>query len=395
MTSPTDCTPAPALTLPSELAEALISQGLDALPEVIQILINTAMRIERERHVGAGAYERSPDRKAHANGYKEKTVKTRLGALTFAVPQVREGGFYPQSLEKGQRSERALKLAFAEMVIQGVSTRNVAPVIEQLCGFEVSSSQVSRAVAELDPVLSAWRERLLGECPYLFLDARYEKARVDGQVRDVAVLSAVGVGPDGHRQVLGVSVSLSEAELHWRTFLASLQQRGLRGLQLITSDDHAGLGAARLAVFGGVPWQRCQFHLQSNAQAYVPKQAMKKEVARDIRAIFNAPDRASAEMLLRQAVAKYERTAAQLARWMEGNLPEGFTVFAFPEAHRRKLRTVNGVERAINQEIYRRTRVVRVFPNEAACLRLVTALVMEISEEWETGKAYLTFSDPE
>lgn len=395
MTSPTDSTTTPEFPLPPELTDYLITQGLQALPEAVRVLINTAMKIERERHLNAGPFERSDERRGQANGYKAKTVATRLGKVTFAVPQVREGGFYPQSLEKGQRSERALKLAFAEMVVQGVSTRNVRPIIEELCGFEVSSTQVSRAMADLDPVLSAWRERPLGAFPYVFFDARYEKCRVSGQVRDVAVLTAVGVDPQGKRQVLGVSVSLSEAEVHWREFLQSLVKRGLQGVRLLVSDDHAGLKAARRSVFGGVPWQRCQFHLQQNAHAYVPRKEMQKSVAADLRAIFNAPCREEAERLLHQAVRKYETTAPKLSAWIEANVPDGLTVFRYPEAHRRKLRTNNGIERAVNQEIVRRTRVVRVFPNEAACLRLVTALVMEISEEWETGRAYLTFTDPE
>jgi putative transposase len=373
--------------------EFLASPDGSALTDLLRQLLNSCMLAERQKHLQAAPYERTEERQGHANGFKDKTVKTRLGEITFSIPQVREGGFTPQSLEEGLRSERALKVALAEMYVQGVSTRKVAAITEKLCGFELSSTQVSRAAAELDGVLKAWRERPLAECPYLYLDARYEQVRVDGQVRDVAVLVAVGVGTDGKRQVLGVSVSLSEAEVHWRTFLQSLQQRGLGGVKLIVSDDHSGLKAARLSVFGGVPWQRCQFHLQQNAGAYVPKVEMRKEAAKDIRAVFNAPDRAEADALLKRAVQKYEKTASRLSEWIETNLPEGLTVFAFPEAHRRLLRTTNGVERSINQEIRRRTRVARLFPNEASCLRLVSALLMEISEDWQTGKAYLTFSD--
>jgi putative transposase len=329
---------------------------------------------------------------ASPRGYPDKTLQTRLGTLTVAVPQVREGGFYPQSLDKGVRSERALKLALAEMYVQGVSTRKVAAITEQLCGFEVSSTQVSRAAAELDAVLHAWRTRSLAAYPYVYLDARYEKVRQDGQVRDAAVLIASGVDATGKRAVLGVSVALSEQEVHWRTFLQSLVERGLRGVQLLISDAHGGLKAARVAVFGGVPWQRCQFHLQQNAQAYVPRQELKGEVAAAIRAIFNAPHLNEAKRLLAETVQQYRAIAPKLAAWMEENLPEGLMVFAFPEAHRRLIRTTNGLER-LNQEIRRRTRVARLFPNEASCLRLVTAVVMEISEEWETGKAYLTFRD--
>ncbi|MDQ5853851.1 MAG: IS256 family transposase [Chloroflexota bacterium] len=380
----------PDCTLPAGMVAQIADEGRDALPAASRLLLNAAMRLERQQVIGAGPYQRTPARQAHANGFKDKTLQTRLGALTLDVPQVREGGFYPQSLDKGVRSERALKLALAEMYVQGVSTRKVAAITEQLCGFEVSSTQVSRAAAELDAVLAAWRTRPLGVYRYLYLDARYEKVRQDGQVRDAAVLIASGVDAQGKRAVLGVSVALSEQEVHWRTFLQSLLERGLRGVELIISDAQGGLQAARRAVFGGLPWQRCQFHLQQNAQAYVPRQELKAEVAAAIRAIFNAPHLHEAKRLLAETVQRYRAVAPNLATWMEENVPEGFIVFAFPEAHRRLIRTTNGLER-LHQEVRRRTRVARLFPNEASCLRLVTAVVMEISEEWETGKAYLTF----
>lgn len=278
-------------TLPTELLEQVAEQGLDFLPELIRIVINTAMQVERQKHLGVGPYERSSKRQGHANGFKPKTVKTRVAPITFDIPQVREAGFYPQALEKGLRSERALMLALAEMYVQGVSTRKVAAITERLCGSEISSTQVSRAAAMLDEVLEAWRNRPLGTVIYLYLDARYEKVRVAGQIRDAAALIANGVNQVGKRLILGVSVSLGEHELHWRDFLHSLVERGLNGVELIISDAHDGLQAARKAVFAGVPWQRCQFHLQQNASQYVPRQSMKREVAADIRAIFNAPDR--------------------------------------------------------------------------------------------------------
>jgi transposase-like protein len=382
---------APNYTLPTELLEQIAAEGFDALPDLIRIIVNTAMQVERQQYLGVGPYERSTERQDYANGYKTKTVTTRVGDITFAVPQVRQGQFYPTALEKGLRSERALMLTLAEMYVQGVSTRKVAAITEKLCGHEVSSTQVSQATAQLDRGLQAWRERPLGECAYIYLDAIYTPVRQDGQVRDAAILTAVGITPAGKRQVLGVSVSLSEAEVHWRQFLQSLVQRGLRGVRLIVSDAHTGLKAARQAVFGGVPWQRCQFHLQHNAQAYVTRREQQAEVAADIRAIFNARDRAEADTLLAQAVSKYATSAGRLATWLETNIPEGLTVFAFPETQRRKLRTSNGLER-LNREIRRRVRVVSIFPNDAACLRLVTALLMEISDEWETGKTYLTLS---
>jgi transposase-like protein len=370
-------------TLPGELAE----KGLEAVPELLRVLINNVMQAERSKYLQADQYERTEDRKGHSNGYKPKTVRTRMGEITFAVPQVREGGFYPTALEKGLRSERALVTTLAEMYVQGVSTRKVKAITEQLCGVEISAMQVSRAAAQLDAVLQEWRERSLGEITYLYVDARYEKVREAGQVRDAAVLMATGITPQGERQVLGVSVSLSEHESHWKSFLKGLKDRGMNGVQLVISDDHEGLGAARRAILGSVPWQRCHFHLQQNAGAYVPKQGMRMEVAADIRSMFNAPDRKIAEEFLQAAIQKYAVSAPRLSAWLEENLSEGFTVFDFPLEHRRSIRTTNSLER-INREIRRRTRVVGVFPNEASCLRLISALLMEISEEWQIGKHY-------
>jgi transposase-like protein len=384
MTYQQDC------TLPADLLQQVSEQGLDILPELIRTILNAAMQAERQHYLNAAPYQRTPEREAHANGFKPKSMQTRVGKITFDVPQVREGGFYPEALEKGLRSERALTLALAEMYVQGVSTRKVKAITEQLCGISVSSAQVSDAAALLDTELEKWRNRPLGEYPYLILDAYYEQVREDGQVRDLAVLTAVGVNLGGKREILGLSVSLSEHEVHWRAFLESLKARGLGGIQLITSDDHSGLRMARQAVFGSLPWQRCQFHLQRNAQAYIPHKDMTAEVAEDIRTIFNAPDRATADAYLARTVQKYLKTASRLAEWMAANIPEGLTVFAFPAAHRRLLRTTNGVER-LHREVRRRARVVSIFPNPASCLRLVSAIQAEISEEWLTGRIYLTF----
>ncbi len=385
MTYQEDC------TIPREILETITAGGLDSLPELIRILVNEAMKLEREKHLGAAAYERTLERRGYANGYKTKQVKTRVGEIEFAIPQVREGEFYPSALEKGLRSERALTLSLAEMYVQGVSTRRVAAITEKLCGTTVSSAQVSRAAQKMDKVLTAWRSRPLGEIVYLYLDARYEKVRIEGQIQDAAILMAVGVGRDGKRRVLGVSVSLSEAEVHWRSFLESLLERGMQGVTLIISDDHAGMRKARQALFTGVPWQRCQFHLQQNASHYVPRKKMLQEVATDIRAIFNAPDREQAEMYLKQAVDKYASSASALANWLEVSIPEGLTVFDFPTGHWRRIRTSNVMER-LSQEIKRRTRVVRLFPNEDSCLRLVSAVLMERSDDWETGRIYLNLA---
>lgn len=372
-----------------DVCELLNEHGFEGMKEAMTLLINEAMRIERQAHLGAAPFERTESRQGYANGYKSKSVMTRLGKLDLQVPQTRGTEFYPNALEKGIRSERALKLAIAEMYVQGVSTRKMAKVTEELIGTEVSSMQVSRAAAELDQVLSAWRERALCETPYLILDARYEKVRHGGHVIDCAVLVAVGISPSGHRSVLGCSVSLSEAEAHWREFIGKLVSRGLNGVRMIVSDDHAGLKAARRAVFPSVPWQRCQFHIQQNAQAYVPQQAMKSQVASEIRSIFQSSDQAAANVLLKQFVTRYADSAPKLSQWAEANLPEGLGVMVLPQSHRRLLRTTNMLERQ-NKEIKRRTRVATLFPNTDSCLRLVSAVLMEVSEGWETGRKYLT-----
>ncbi len=370
------------------VVQLLSDNGFGNMAEAMRIVLNEAMRAERSQVLEAQPYERNDRRRGYANGYKPKTVATRLGEIRFDVPQTRGVEFYPSALEKGVRSERALKVAIAEMYVHGVSTRKVTEVMREMCGLEVSSTQVSRAAKLLDEELEAWRSRPIGEIPFLLLDARYEKIRHGGAVISCAVLMAVGITPEGRRTVLGVSVSLSEAEVHWRDFFGQLQMRGLHGVRLIVSDDHAGLKAAREARFAGVPWQRCQFHLQQNAAQYVPKVSMRSEVAADLRAVFDAPDHAEAERRLQLAIKKYEKTAPKLSAWMADNAPEALTVLAFSPAQRRRLRTSNMLER-LSKEIKRRTRVATLFPSEASLLRLVSAVLMEVSEEWETEKMYL------
>jgi transposase-like protein len=364
-----------------------------ALAEGIRLLVNEAMRQERSQALQAQPYQRTQTRQGHSNGFKPKTLDTRLGPIQFRVPQVRGGlEFYPSALEKGVRSEQALKLALAEMYVQGVSTRKVSAIVEQLCGCSVSSTQVSQCAAKLDAQLQTWRSRPLAAFPYLMLDARYEKVRHGGQLLDCAVLIALGIDPKGQRSILGVSVALSEAEVHWRHFLQSLQQRGLHGVQFIVSDDHAGLGAARTAVFPSVPWQRCQFHLQQNAQAYVPRLDQRATVAQAIRSVFNCADQPTAQRRLKEVVALYATSAPKLSAWMEANLPQGFAVFALPLAQQLRLRTSNALER-VNQELKRRTRVAGLFPNEASLLRLISALLSEIDDQWQTDRIYLNMEN--
>jgi putative transposase len=376
------------------ILQLLTDQGATGgLAEGIRLLVDEAMRQERSQALQAQPYQRTQSRQGHANGFKPKTLNTRLGPIQFRVPQVRGAlDFYPSALEKGVRSEQALMLALAEMYVQGVSTRRVSAIVEQLCGTTVSSTQVSQCAAKLDVHLQAWRSRPLGAFPYLMLDARYEKIRHGGQLLDCAVLIALGIDPKGKRSILGVSVALSEAEVHWRQFLQSLQQRGLHGVQFIVSDDHTGLGAARTAVFPAVPWQRCQFHLQQNAQAYVPRLDQRPAVADAIRSVFNCADRPAAEARLKEVVTLYAKSAPQLSAWLEANLSQGFSVFALPLAQQARLRTSNALER-VNQELKRRTRVAGLFPNEASLLRLITALLSEINDEWQTAKVYLNMDN--
>ena len=366
------------------LMEQLIANGAEDMASVFSGLFDLAMRIEREQFLEAGHYERTPLRRGYANGAKPQRLDTPAGTVTVNVPKTagHDEPFYPQSLERGRRSSRAVMLAVAEMYIKGVSTRDAEAVMKEFGIESLSSTQVSRAAKLLDDELEAWRTRPLGEIRYLIVDARYEKVRDGGVVRDAAVLSAIGIGPDERRRVLGVSCALSEAEVHWRAFLESLISRGMRGVQFVVSDDHAGLRAARKAVLTGATWQRCQFHLAQNAIHHAPSLAIRKRIGAELRQIWNAQDPNLATESLRRLVESYRDKAAKLAAWLEDNVPDGLAVFTLPEQHRRRLRTSNPMERAIQQEIKRRTQKVRVFPNEKSLERLVSAVLVEIDDKW-------------
>lgn len=381
------------LSLPPEIYSSIVAREDNAVSGILQYLLNEVMKLERESYLQAANYERSPNRQGLANGYKDKTVSTGQGKLELRIPQVRDSSFYPSSLEKGTRSEQSLRLAIAQMYLLGVSTRKVGKIVQELCGEGVSSTQVSRLTAKLDEQLEKFRARALGPMQFIYLDARYEKARVEGAVRDVAVLIATGTNEQGHREILGVSVSLSEAEVHWRAFMESLCKRGLTGVKLIVSDDHAGLKAARLSVFPSVRWQRCLFHLAQNAQAYVPKLEMREEIALAVKDIFNCSSRAEAEEKLKSTVRHYQGKASRFAQWLEDNAHEAMTFYDFDRSIWRKIRTTNSLER-LNREIKRRTKVVSIFPNEASLLRLVTALLVEQHEEWVSGKRFLSPKEP-
>lgn len=375
------------------IMEYLIANGAIGMARVFGQLFELAMQVEREQHLKAAHYERTPERLGYANGYKPKQIDTPAGTVTIQVPKTAGHGddpFYPQSLERGQRSSRAVMLAVAEMYIKGVSTRQAEDVMREFGIESLSSTQVSRATKLLDEELAAWRNRPLDQMKYLILDARHEKARHDGVVRDVAVLSAIGVGLDERRHVLGLSVALSEAEVHWRAFLESLQARGMRGATFIVSDDHAGLKAARRAILGAATWQRCQFHLAQNAVQHGPNNDIRKRIGKQLRSVWNASSLQAAEAELTALVASYRDKHPDFADWLESNVPEGLAVFTLPDAHQKRMRTSNGIERPIQQELKRRTSKVRVFPNLDSLERLSTAVLVEIDEKWETEtKAYI------
>lgn len=382
-------------TTNNEIINILLADGLEnSLPKIAELLMNSAMLLERIQHIGVSPYQRSNERNGYANGFKPRQFQSAVGKLNLEVPQVRESDkpFQTALIEQGSRSDRALKAAIATMYIQGVSTRRVTRVMQDLCGFEVSSTQVSNLTSKLDEEFEKWRNRQLPEIAYMTLDATYHKVRIDGTVRDCATFIAIGVRrSDGKRMILGVSCALSEAEIHWRDFLTDLKQRGVGIPDLITSDAHTGLRAALKATFNATPWQRCQFHLQQNAQSYITKLDLKSSIAAEITSIFNADNKAHAQRRLENFVSNWSKSQPKLTTWAEENLLEGFTVYDFPEKHRKRLRTSNACE-TLNSQVKRRTRVVGLFPNEASLLRLVTAVLIEISETWETAKAYLTLS---
>jgi transposase-like protein len=373
---------------PAPAAQALIDDP-DFLRGLVERAVQAILEAQMTAHLGAAKHERGEGRTGYRNGYKPRTLVTRVGTLRLAVPQDREGTFSTELFARYQRSEQALVATLMEMYLHGVSTRKVAAITEELCGTAFSKSQVSALAGRLDGELAAWRERSLGEhaYPYLTVDARYEHVRVDGRVVSQGVLVVAGVRGDGVREVLAVSVADSESEASYEALFRSLKERGLRGVELVTSDDHRGLVAAIARHFQGASWQRCQVHTARNLLATVP-QSRRRELADDLRAVFAASTRAQAQASAEAAADRWRPTHPKVAARLEEELEAALTCLAFPAEHRRRIRTTNGVER-LNQELKRRTRVVRIFPNRESLLRLVTALAMEQSEEWVSGRRYL------
>src|SRR5215208_5463322 len=377
-----------------ELVQQVLLDDPEFLRNIVQRALQQLLEAEITEHVGAAPYERTESRKGQRNGYKPRTLRTRVGTLNLLVPQDREGTFSTQLFSRYQRNEKALVLALMEMYVEGVSTRKVKEVTEELCGTSFSKSLVSSLAGRLDAELEAWRSRRLqaGSYPYVFVDARYERVRVGPRVVSQGVLMVSAVRDDGLREIVAVEVADTESEATYQDLFRSLKARGLRGVELVVSDDHEGLKAAIARHFQGASHQRCQVHYARNLLGMVSF-AKRKELAADLRAIFAAPDREQALQIASSVAQKWRRKGNEkVAEHVEEHLEECLTCLAFPESHRRRIRTTNGLER-LNQEIKRRTRVVRIFPNREACLRLVTALAIEQSEEWVTGRRYLDMQE--
>jgi transposase-like protein len=379
-----------------QLAQGILLEDPNFLREIVERVLQEMLEAEMTEHIGAAPYERSATRIGHRNGYKPRTLRTRVGTLNLLVPQDREGAFSTRLFSRYQRNEKALCLALMEMYVEGVSTRKVKEVTEELCGTSFSKSLVSQLAGSLDSELEAWRDRRFEAeaYPYVFVDARYEKVRVDGRVVSQGVLIVSGIRDDGFREVLGVGVADTESEATYHELFRSLKRRGLSGVRLVVSDDHEGLKSAIARHFQGASHQRCQVHYARNLLGMVGH-ARRKELGSDLRAIFAAPDRKQALAIAASIAEKWRKKGNEkVAEHLEEHIEECLSCLAFPESHRRRIRTTNGLER-LNQEIKRRSRVVRIFPNERSCLRLVTALAVEQSEEWITGRRYLDMEELE
>ncbi len=379
----------------AHVAQEALLDDASFLKEIVERVLQEVLEAEMTEHVGAAPYERTAGRKGHRNGYKPRTLRTRVGTLNLLVPQDREGNFSTRLFSRYQRNERALVLALMEMYVEGVSTRKVKDITEELCGTSFSKSLISHLAGSLDAELRAWRDRRLEGMayPYLFVDARYEKARVARGVvsQGVLVVSAVRQ-EDGFREMLAVEVADTESEATYQELFRSLKARGLTGVELVVSDDHEGLKAAASRHFQGASWQRCQVHYARNLLGMVGAKR-RKELAVDLRGVFAAPDERTALELACSVADRWRgKGHEKVACHLEEHVEECLACLAFPESHRRRVRTTNGLER-FNQELKRRTRVVRIFPNREACLRLVSALAVEQSEEWLTGRRYLDMEE--
>ncbi len=375
--------------------QSILTDDPDFLRLIVERVIQEVLEAEMTVHLHAEPYERSSERRGYRNGYKPRQLKTRVGTLTLQVPQDRDGTFSTQLFARYQRNEKALVLALMEMYVEGVSSRKVRDITEALCGTTFSKSLVSELAGQLDTELDAWRNRPLTETtyPYLSVDARYEHVRQGGQIISQGVLIVAGVRADGYREVLAVAIADTESEATYQHLFRDLKARGLSGVQLVTSDSHAGLRAAIDRHFQGASWQRCQVHFARDLVKIV-RAGQRGELAADLREIFAATTREQAMATAETVVGRWEPTHPAVTRLLEEEIEGCLACLAFPPAHRPRIRTTNGLER-LNEEIKRRTRVVRIFPNAEACLRLVTALCVEQSDEWISGRRYLDIGAPQ
>lgn len=380
------------VTVDGELLQQLFARD-EGLVRLVEHVLNQVCEAQASEQLGAGPYERSAERRGYRNGHRERKLTTRIGTLELKVPQFREGQFSTEMFARYQRSEQALLLAMMEMVVNGVSTRKVERITEELCGTSFSKSTVSELCKQLDPLVQGWNDRDLSgmSYPFLLVDALVIKVRKDGRVRPQSLLVAVGVNATGYREVLGIRLGDTETEAGWSDFFAWLKERGLSGVDLVVSDHHAGLVKAIQRHFQGASWQRCQTHFMRNILDAAPK-ALQDELHMQIRAIFDAPDEATARQLLRQVLDRYEARAPQALERLESGFDDAIAVLALPARYRKRLRTTNGMER-LNVEIRRRERVIRIFPNEESAMRLLGALLMEQDEQWSTGWRYFDMTE--
>jgi len=375
------------VTLDPQTLQRLFS-GDSQLGQLLEAVLNQVLEAQVAEQLQAAPYERTEQRQGYRNGYKPRRLSTRVGRLVLRVPQVRDGVFSSELFARYQRSEQALILTLMEMVVNGVSTRKVARITEQLCGTSFAKSTVSDLCKGLDPLVTAWNERDLSgqRYPFVLVDALVLKVREAGRVRAVSALLAVGVNAGGYREILGVQLGDSESERSWMSFFTWLKARGLAGGDLVVSDHHGGLVNAIQVHFQGASWQRCQTHLSANIADATPK-ALHEEVHGRLHAIFDAPDAETARTLLARFVADFEQTAPAAVATLERGFDDATAVLALPLHYRRRLRTTNGVER-LNEEIRRRERVIRIFPNRESAVRLLGALLLEQDEAWTTGHRY-------
>jgi len=360
----------------------------DGFKRLAEVLLQATMQAEVSRHIGAERHQRSEGRIGHRNGHKPRKVKTRIGELDLQIPQVRGcDPYHPSMFNKWQRSERALLVACGEMYFQGVSTRNVRNVLQQMCGGEISSATVSRVAQELDEKLLTFRHRRLDatEWPYMHIDARYEKVRVDGHVVSQAVLVAVGFNSEGRREVLDWRIGDSESEPAWSEMFRSLKDRGLKGLKLITSDAHGGIRAAMARHFQGVRWQRCRVHFQRELAAKVSYK-VRGELMKDIGSVFAGGERSECLLRGEELAAKWESRYPAVGRMVREGLEDCLTVEDFPSEHRLRLRSTNMLENLMRR-LKKRTRVVGVFPSRSSCDRLIGAQLLEVHEKWSVATA--------